>query len=266
MDSSYTRTGLSVLSNDGSDAVSAYRTSIRNLAAWAEANAALRGQGLLSARPAAGKAGTFYKATDAATGILHYDNGTTWETIGAAPPTDGSAATPSLRTLGSGATQAAAGNHTHPTAGVTAQYAYKTTDTGRSALATLTSDPHLAVTLDTGVWMVDIDLVASGTDTGDIRVGWIFSGSAAVRQTWALGPALATTNPANTGANLQTTQGSSSGWAFGVYLSNDSAARIRTVLAVSSAGTFTVQWSQNVSDSGTTYVRAGSHVVALGIA
>jgi hypothetical protein len=112
MDSSYTRTGLSVLSSDGSDAVSAYRTSIRNLAAWAEANAPCAGKGL-SARPAAGKAGTFYKATDAATGILYYDNGTTWETIGAAPPTDGSAATPSLRTLGSGSTQAAAGNHTH---------------------------------------------------------------------------------------------------------------------------------------------------------
>jgi hypothetical protein len=35
------------------------------------------------------------------------------QAIGTGARTDGSAATPSLRTLGSGATQAAAGNHSH---------------------------------------------------------------------------------------------------------------------------------------------------------
>jgi hypothetical protein len=108
-----TRTGIVYLADDGSDAVTAYRTSIRNLAAWAEAQGALYAQGLLSARPTAGKAGRLYRATDDVTGVIYYDDGSTWQSIGAAAAIDAAAGVGSLRTLGTGATQAAAGNHTH---------------------------------------------------------------------------------------------------------------------------------------------------------
>jgi concanavalin A-like lectin/glucanase superfamily protein len=61
--------------------------------------------GLASGRPAASKNGRFYWATD--TLLLSYDNGSVWTSINAA---DLAAAVASQRTLGTGSTQAAAGN------------------------------------------------------------------------------------------------------------------------------------------------------------
>jgi hypothetical protein len=52
-----TRTGIVYLADDGSDPVTAYRTSIRNTVAWAEAQGVLYAQGLLSARPDGGEGG-----------------------------------------------------------------------------------------------------------------------------------------------------------------------------------------------------------------
>lgn len=113
-----TRTGISYPSNDGSDAVTAYRTSIRSVVTALEAKGALFVQ--QSATPTAGTVGRFFKDSDnLGDGVIYYDNGTTLETIGAGAPTDGPAGTPSLRTLGSGATQAAAGNHTHSADAIT---------------------------------------------------------------------------------------------------------------------------------------------------
>jgi hypothetical protein len=109
------RTGISYLSNDGSDAVTSYRTSIRNVVAALEAKGVLYSQGLLSARPAAGTVGRIYRATDDTSGVVYYDDGTTWQSIGTSAAIDAAANVGSLRTLGAGALQAAAGNHTHGT-------------------------------------------------------------------------------------------------------------------------------------------------------
>jgi hypothetical protein len=115
-----TRTGISYLANDGSDAVTAYRTSIRSIVTFLEASGAIIAQGLLSARPTAGTAKRWYKPTDTGyESVIYYDDGTTWQSIGASATVDGSAATPSLRTLGSASTQAAAGNHTHAASAIT---------------------------------------------------------------------------------------------------------------------------------------------------
>ena len=64
----------------------------------------------LANRPAAGHAGLTYHETD--TRKVDRDTGAAFETIVDA---DAAAATPSLRTLGTGATQAAVGTHTHGT-------------------------------------------------------------------------------------------------------------------------------------------------------
>lgn len=67
------------------------------------------GLGLASARPAAGTvAGKLYYATD--TGAVSLSDGTTWQTVNAFPLADQAAGTPSLRSLGTSAVQAAAGN------------------------------------------------------------------------------------------------------------------------------------------------------------
>jgi hypothetical protein len=107
------RTGIEVPLADRSDLVKPVDV-LRALGAFFDANVLIVAQGLLSARPAAGKAGRFYRALDdPSSPIVYYDDGTQWTQIGATAPVDGVAATPSLRTLGSSPTQAAAGNHTH---------------------------------------------------------------------------------------------------------------------------------------------------------
>lgn len=106
------RTGIVEPSADGSDPFDPV-TYLRNVAAWAEAQGALYAQGLLSARPAAGKAGRLYRATDDVSGVIYYDDGTAWQSVGTAAAVDAAANVGSLRTLGAGALQAAAGNHTH---------------------------------------------------------------------------------------------------------------------------------------------------------
>lgn len=86
---------------------------IMELAQALDAQTVIYGQGILSNRPASsgaqpGKQARFYYATD--NGTLYYDMGTGWVTINAAQVSDGPAAQATLRSLGTGAQQAAAGN------------------------------------------------------------------------------------------------------------------------------------------------------------
>ena len=116
MDPALPRTGLTLLSSSGIDPVTAFRDNIRAIGTILEVNAALFTQGPLSSRPAVGKAGRCFKTVDPGVpedGLFYYDNGTSWVAIGAGAPADPAPATPGLRSLGSGANQAAAGNHSH---------------------------------------------------------------------------------------------------------------------------------------------------------
>lgn len=71
-------------------------------------NAMLMQRNTAANRPAAGQTGRkFWNLTDLQ---LERDNGATWDVL---VTTDGTVDTPSLWTLGTGATQAAAGNHGH---------------------------------------------------------------------------------------------------------------------------------------------------------
>lgn len=107
------RTGLLIPEADDSDTVDVVR-DILAITGFLEASGLIyAGKGLRSARPVSGKQGRVYQSTDEP-GTLDYDDGTDWVVIGRAAPTDPSAGTPGLRTLGSGATQAASGIHTHP--------------------------------------------------------------------------------------------------------------------------------------------------------
>ena len=107
-----TRTGVVIPATAGSDATTAFRLSARSLGNAFEAAGLLYADGLDSARPTFGTHGRIYFPSDLP-GIAYYDTGSTWVTIGAGAPTDPAAGVGGLRTLGAGATQAAAGNHTH---------------------------------------------------------------------------------------------------------------------------------------------------------
>ena len=77
------------------------------------------GQGLINNRPTVGTQGRFYWATNESK--LYYDDGSAWRQVTYDPVTDAAAATGSLRTLGTGARQAAAGNDSRFTSGVAAE-------------------------------------------------------------------------------------------------------------------------------------------------
>lgn len=289
---SYTRTGLSVLSDDGSDGADAYRASIRHLAAWAEANAALRGQGLLSARPAPGKAGTFYRATDDAAGIVYYDDGTAWTSIGTSAAVDAAAGVGSLRTLGAGALQAAAGNHTHGIgaiigagdaaakntgtvagtvaagnhthAGLSPTVAQKTADTSRSSTTTVAADSDLSVTLTAGTWRISLLLGYLAQTTGDLKWSWAFTGtySSCVRGVLGESTGTSSSSPSTAGQwFLAPTDAVSVGGN-----NRDTFAREDTVIVVTGSGTWTFQWAQATSAAGASTVYAGSTIIADKIA
>lgn len=113
-DAALPRTGFTLTKNDGTDPADEFRLNIRAIGAWIESNGPMYAEGALASRPTVGKHGRWYKPSDAGyESIIYYDDGTTWQTIGAGAPADPAAGTPGLRTLGSGATQAAAGNHSH---------------------------------------------------------------------------------------------------------------------------------------------------------
>jgi autotransporter-associated beta strand protein len=258
-----TRTGISYLANDGSDAVTAYRTSIRNIVTALEGKGVLYSQGTLASRPAAGTVGRWYKPTDTGSeSLIYWDDGATWQTIGASATVDGSAATPSLRTLGSGATQASAGNHSHT--GATPSYAYKTVDTARANDDSLTADPHLTLTLGVGTWLVDADLNITGSVNGDFAATLNFSGTATTRfgPAW-LGPTSAATDFTATSVNVavasSTTFGTVGAGQYGYV-------RGREVLVVTGSGTLTVNWGQAAAYAGATTLRAGSHLIATRLA
>lgn len=67
-------------------------------------------RGTLAARPAAGQVGRVYKETDVGSEDVERDNGSAWESF---IPVDAAVGVGSMRTLGSGSQQAAAGDHTH---------------------------------------------------------------------------------------------------------------------------------------------------------
>ena len=77
------------------------------------------GQGMTADRPTAGTQGRLYWSTDDS--LLFYDDGATWRQVIYEPVTDAAAGTGSLRTLGTGALQAAAGNDSRFTSGVAAE-------------------------------------------------------------------------------------------------------------------------------------------------
>jgi hypothetical protein len=291
-----TRTGIVYLADDGSDPVTAYRTSIRNLAAWAEAQGALYAQGLLSARPTAGKAGRLYRATDDSAGIIYYDDGSTWQAIGTSSAVDAAAGVGSLRTLGAGALQAAAGNHTHAigaitgaggaaslnvgtTAGTVAagdhthtlvtgtQAVTKAGSTARSSTTTLADDPDLQLTLAAGTYRVTALLSVTGHPSGDVAVGWGFSGSWTMSLRGARGPGTTAGTVQTTGAAMVTSAPSSTGGvSYGTDGALSSCIREELVAVVSSTGTLAVRWAQGSSNGTDTVMGAGSTLIAQRIA
>lgn len=294
-----TRTGISYLANDGSDPVTAYRTSIRSIVAALEAAGALYSQGLLSARPAAGTVGRFYRATDDVSGVIYYDDGSTWQSVGTSAAVDAAAGVGSLRTLGAGALQAAAGNHAHAIGAITGTgdsvtknvgtatgtvaagnhthsaatltgvvgvtYVTKASDTTRSVTVVQADDPDLQLALGTGTHHLTALLAVTASNaTPDVSVTTAFTGTATTPIIGMVGPA--TSNTAMTTGGSAITSANSSPLAFGADGATPTLIQVQVILVVTASGTFKIQWAQATSSAATTTMKAGSTIVAYKIA
>jgi microcystin-dependent protein len=97
---------LGLVGPSATDLVSQGDDIIRAIVAQLEVVAARIDYGSAASRPAAGIVNRFYRSSD--TGVLSLDTGSAWIDLNLK---DAAAATASLRTLGTGAKQAAAGSH-----------------------------------------------------------------------------------------------------------------------------------------------------------
>jgi hypothetical protein len=289
-----TRTGIVYLADDGSDAVTAYRTSIRNLAAWAETQGALYAQGLLSARPAAGKAGRLYRATDDSAGVIYYDDGSTWSAIGTSAVVDAAANVGSLRTLGAGALQAAAGNHTHAigaitgtgdsvtknvgaTAGTVAagdhthavvqgtQSVIKGSATLRSNTITVTSDPDITLSMTAGTYRITSLLAAPGPNGIGIQIRWTTTGSVTFLQRACIGPVSTTQTKSIAGSpsgSIGTGPTLSTIVNYGTDYGSVPFIQESLLLTWSGSGSVTLQWAPNTNSVQNVAIDAGSALIA----
>lgn len=292
-----TRTGIVYLQNDGADSYTLYRTSIRNIVAALEAKGVLYTQGLLSARPAAGTVGRFYRATDDTAGVIYYDDGSTWQSVGTSAAIDAAAGVGSLRTLGAGALQAAAGNHTHAIGAITGtgdsvtksvgtstgtvaagdhthtasstgfQYVTKASATSRTSTTTLADDPDLRLTLTPGTYHVTALLSASGVSGADIQVFWNFTGTWTQTFRGAQGPDTTATAVQNGSTTLSWVTGAAGTPSYGTTSTAVwSFIREELIVVVTVSGSARVQWAQAVSNSNPTAMEAGSTLIAQKLA
>lgn len=102
-----TRTGIQI-PDQLTDAFT-YRAHLAAIAQAVDQQSVIFLTGMASQRPAAGKAGRVWMSTD--TGDFWWDTGGAWMLVNPDPPANAAAGTPSLRSLGTGSTDAAAGSH-----------------------------------------------------------------------------------------------------------------------------------------------------------
>lgn len=171
-----TRTGIQI-PDQLTDAFT-YRAHLAAIAQAVEQQSVIFLTGMASQRPAAGKAGRVWMSTD--TGDFWWDTGGAWTLVNPAPPANAAAGTPSMRSLGTGATQAAAGSHA-------AQHAWNGADplpAGPSAqLRRVSAMPNVSVPSGFAadvVWRNDgaQAYMVSGDETGiHLPTGgmWLFS-------------------------------------------------------------------------------------------
>lgn len=145
------------------------------------------------------------------------------------------------------------------------QFKHKTADQSDVTTTTLADDTHLAaITLGVGTWLIELALLASGPAAGDLKVARAFSGTTTLAVRSTAGPSIGTaavlTASVPRFAGASDTGGTiTASVPYGLDGTNWSWIIEKGVLVVTVSGTFKIQHAQ-VAASGTSIVRAGSHV------
>lgn len=145
------------------------RAQLNADAAAVENNAAMFGQGTLAARPAAGKAGRYYWASDQAVGQkVYYDNGSTWELTLPTAGGPASAANPGDASAAGTATAYARSDHKHALPSWAASAVDLDYGSGGPGIATTFSRGDHRHALPSGIARTDVS--SAQNFQGDIQV------------------------------------------------------------------------------------------------
>lgn len=149
----------------------------------------------------------------------------------------------------------------------------KPSDTSRNTTTTLANDPHLALALATGTYIIEmVCLVSSTSVTPDIKIAFGFSGTATGG--WgslsvngnAMWGSMSAPN-SQTARDLFAFNGSDND-SYGLSASptNGNGFHTRGLIVVTATGTVTMMWAQNTSDAANTTLKAGSALTARKVA
>ncbi|MET8658145.1 hypothetical protein [Streptomyces griseus] len=136
----------------------------------------------------------------------------------------------------------------------------KTANTSRANTATVTADPHMALSVVPGTYAVDAFVIYSGDDAMELRLGW--TAPAGTTGSWwpdaASNAANSLTYAPRWGA--VTDFGPTTQPVGAVGTSNTLGCRIVGTATVTTAGTLALAWAQSVSGATATVVYAHSHL------
>jgi len=151
------------------------------------------------------------------------------------------------------------------------QFKLKTATDTRTT-TTLTDDTHLAaMTLNAGTWLIEMGLLASGPQAGDIKVAWAFLGTTTTAVRGGAGPSSGVTGTVLTAsiprfaAAADTAGTITASTAYGLDGTNWTWIIEKGVLVVTVSGIFKIQHAQ-LAASGTTTIQAGSYLWARQVA
>jgi hypothetical protein len=164
--------------------------------------------------------------------------------------------------VGTTAGTVAAGDHTHALVTGT-QFVTKASSTTRTSTTTPADDPDLQLTLAAGTHRLTGLLAVGGGGTGDVIVGWAFTGTWTVPLHGCRAPRHPSPRTSIGGDALSYARASASSATFGTDNSGVPRSSARSlIVVVTVSGTISVQWAQNVSSPTGTVMGAGSTLIA----
>ncbi|GAB3656430.1 hypothetical protein [Glycomyces tarimensis] len=141
------------------------------------------------------------------------------------------------------------------------QYVIKPSSTDRSSTVTPTNDPDLSLSLDPGLWEIEIGIYySSATAAAGIRTIWTTPADASLVSLRACsGPGSVSTDRLSTQARLigQVASGEVT-YGHGNGLGNAAGATESALVRIVTAGSVALAWAQRTSDVGATRLHAGA--------
>lgn len=140
-------------------------------------------------------------------------------------------------------------------------YVVKPSNTDRTSTVTPTADPHLTISLEPGLWEIEIGIhYSSDPAANGIRTAWIIPGGAVAESLRACtGPGQASTDRLSTqirATGLATTSDATYGHGSGI--SSPAGANETALIRIATTGSVALSWAQQTSNAAATRLHSGA--------